>query len=230
MAILWLALIPKKKEMLWEFARDGKHYATERIKSHDHDFKTQSTGTVIPLWIYNIQKNTARILLNTSHDTSELNCKAIENWRVSEWKEQYSQATEIVILNDSWWSNAANSLLYKHELQLLSNRINQSIRVAHYPPYTSKYNPIEHKLFCHVHRSCEWTMFTSVEVVQQLMAKTTTKQWLVVNVDVDNNIYKSWRRIPKNLEKIVRKIPHRDKVLPQRNYVIHPDNDYEVIF
>lgn len=170
------------------------------------------------------------MLLNLSHDTSELNCKAIEMWRIKDGQEKYQHATEIVVLNDCWWSNGARSLLYKHHLQLLANKLNMSIRVAHYPPYTSKYNPIEHKMFCHVHRACEWVMFTSVEVVQQLMMNTKTEQWLNVSVDIDHTIYKTWKKVPKECEELVRSIPHRDSILPQRNYVIHPNKKYEVIF
>jgi hypothetical protein len=166
------------------------------------------------------------MLLNTSHDTSEFNCYAIEKWRIWVGKVQYPKAKEIVIFVDCWWSNARNSLLYKHYLQLLVNKLNINIRIAHYPPYTSKYNLIEHRMFCHVHRSCEWVMFTSLELVQQLMAKTKTKEWLTVSVEIDKNIYVVGRKIPKLFEQDVRNIAIRDEVLPQRNYVIKPNKNY----
>jgi hypothetical protein len=169
------------------------------------------------------------MILNTTHDTSELNCNGIKERWFTIWKETYPNATEIVVLNDCWGSNASNSLLYKHYLQRLSNEINMAIRITHYPPYTSKYNPIEHRMFCHVHKSCEWVMFTSLEVVKELVAKTRTKQWLQVNVSIDEWVYATKKKIPKWHEKEVRAIPHRDDVLPQRNYVIKPNKDYLLI-
>jgi hypothetical protein len=104
-----------------------------------------------------------------------------------------------------------------------------NIRIVHYPPYTSKYNPIEHKMFCHIHRSCEWTMFTSLEVVQKLIAKTYTKTWLWVDVWIDLWKYETKKKIPKEYEYLVRNIPHRDTLLPQWNYVIKPNKDYLLI-
>lgn len=215
--------------MLWEFARDWHYRSTERIVCNDHDFATQSTWKVIPMWIYDIQNNKGMMVLNTSHDTSEFNCKAVEKWWLSLWKELYPNAKEIVCFADSWWSNWSRSLLYKHYLQLLSNNLNMPIRITHYAPYTSKYNLIEHRMFCHVHRACEWVMFTDLDIVQQTMAQTTTEQWLTVMVDVDGTIYEIGKKIPKEFEQIVRDIPHRDKILPQWNYVIYPNKEYKVI-
>lgn len=220
----------KKKELLGEFTRGGTYLSTKRICGHDHDFATQSTGKLVPFGIYDIQANTGRMTLNLSHDTSELNCKAIENRWTQEGQQRYPHATEIVALNDCWWSNGYRSLLYKHELQLLANRMNMNIRIAHYPPCTSKYNPIEHKLFCHIHRACEWVMFTDVELVQQLMARAKTEQWLTVSVDIDHAVYQTGRKVPKKFEQSVRNIPHRDELLQQWNYVIKPNKNYQVIF
>ena len=169
------------------------------------------------------------MVLNTTHDTSEMNCNAIWLWWLQEWSIHYKDASEIVLLLDCGWSNASNSLLYKHYLQLLANKIGISIRITHYPPYTSKYNPIEHKMFCHVHRSCEWVMLTNVEIAQQLIAKTSTEQWLKVSVSIDSHVYETKKKIPKEHVQTVRNIPHRDGVLPQRNYVIKPSKEYHVI-
>ena len=221
--------IPKKKELLGNFTRSGTHYSTERISGSDHDFPSQATGKLIPFWIYDTRRNKWMMVLNTTHDTSEMNCNAIELRWTQEWSIHYKDASEIVLLLDCGWSNASNSLLYKHYLQLLANKIGISIRITHYPPYTSKYNPIEHKMFCHVHRSCEWVMLTNVEIAQQLIEKTSTEQWLKVSVSIDSHVYETKKKIPKEHVQTVRNIPHRDGVLPQRNYVIKPSKEYHVI-
>lgn len=212
--------------MIWEFTRWGTYYSDARIAGHDHDFADQAEGKVVPFGIYDIQQNKWTMILNMSHDTSELNCNAIKTRWLSHGKHQYPSATEIVILNDCWWSNGVRSLLYKYYLQCLSNEINMRIRIAHYPPYTSKYNPIEHRMFCHVHQSCEWAMFTSLEVVKELIAKTYTKTWLSVNVSIDRWTYETKKKIPKIYEQLVRNIPDRDALLPQRNYVVNPNKEY----
>lgn len=219
----------KKKELIGKFVRDGTYFATERIQWHDHDFPTLSDWKVIPFGIYDIQQNKGTMTLNMSHDTSELNCDAIGERRLTKWKQEYSTATEIVIFADCGWSNSYRSLLYKHYLQLLANKLNINIRITHYPPYTSKYNLIEHRMFCHVHRSCEWVMFTAIEIVQQLMAKTRTNEWLTIEVWINKTIYETWRKIPKEHEEKVRSIAHHDDILPNRNYVIKPNKEYQVI-
>ncbi len=90
----------KKKELIWKFARSWKYYSTERITSKDHDFPSESDSKVIPLWLYDIQKNKWLMILNTTHDTSELNCNAIETRRNEKWKKEYKEAKEIVIFAD----------------------------------------------------------------------------------------------------------------------------------
>jgi hypothetical protein len=215
--------------LLGNYARDWKCFSTERLVCDDHSFLDKKLGKVTPLGIYDIQQNTGSLYLSTSHDTSEFNCHWVEVRRLTEGKDHYPNAKEIVILADGGWSNSSRSWLYKHYLQLLANKLDIAIRIAHYPPYTSKYNPIEHKLFCHVHRACEWSMFTSLPVVQELMSKTHTSKWLSVSVWIDTNIYFTKKKIPKEYDETVRSIPHRDDVLPQRNYVIHPNKLYLVI-
>jgi hypothetical protein len=144
----------------------------------------------VPHWIYNIFKNYWYITLWISKDTSDFNCDCIEKRREEKWKYKYSNASSLLLLMDWWWSNSSRSYLVKDDLQKLTNKIWIPIKVAHYPHYTSKYNPIEHKLFCHVSRACEWVVFTSIEVVKTFMKNTKTKTWLKVDIRINNNEYK----------------------------------------
>jgi len=172
----------------------------------------------VPHWIYNIFKNYWYITLWISKDTSDFNCDCIEKRREEKWKYEYSNASSLLLLMDWWWSNSSRSYLVKDDLQKLTNKIWIPIRVAHYPPYTSKYNPIEHKLFCHVSRACEWVVFTSIEVVKTFMKNTKTKTWLKVDIRINNNEYKKWRTLnAKYKSNLIKKITF-DKENPRRNY------------
>lgn len=113
-------------------------------------------------------------------------------------------------------SNNSTHYIFKSDLKKLVNELNIEIRIAHYSPYTSKYNPIEHRLFPHVTRSCQGVIFTSVELVQQLMEKTHTKTGLSVVVNMLDKIYKTGRKVAdgfKNTMKII-----FDEYLPKWNY------------
>jgi len=177
----------------------------------------------VPHWIYDIVQNYGYITLWTSKDTSKLSCDAIEDWWNSNWKKEYINATDLLLLADWWWSNASNSYLFKRDLQELSNKIWINIRVAHYPPYTSKYNPIEHRLFCHMSRVSQWVVFSSIEVVKEIYLKTKTNTWLKVKVNINNNIYETWIKLDKKTKENIKSKIVFDKYLSKWNYTIIPE-------
>jgi hypothetical protein len=123
---------------------------------------------------------------------------------------------------DWWGSNSSRSNLVKDDLQKLANRIWIPIRIAHYPPYTSKYNPIEHRLFCHISRACEWVVFSSIKVVEKCMKNTKTSKWLRVDVRISTSKYKTWRKLDKKYIKNMKKNIQFDEQLPKRNYTLIP--------
>ena len=170
-------------------------YTKEEIKVLDHDFTSYADGVIIPHCIYDIQRNEGYVTIGTSKDTSEFACDAIKEWWNTVGKYLYSNATSILILADGGGSNSSRSYLFKLDLQNLSNEIGIEIRIAHYPPYTSKYNPIEHKMFCHVTRACEGVVFKNVEIVKELIGKTHTKVGLKVLVTIKNKIYETGRKV-----------------------------------
>ena len=141
----------------------------------DHDFTSYSEGFIVPHGIYDIQKNEGYITLGTSKDTSEFACECIKDWWNNVGKFDYPDAENILILADGGGSNSSRHYIFKYDLQSLVNEIGINIRVAHYPPYTSKYNPIEHRMFCHVTRACKGVVFESIEIVAELMKKTKTR-------------------------------------------------------
>jgi len=147
-----ISIDTKKKEKLGNFYRDGRLYTQGELHTYDHDFASFAEGVVIPHGIYDCKNNTAYINIGTSKDTGEFACDCLRNWWYNEGKIEYPDATSILILCDGGGSNSSRHYLFKEDLQKLVDEIGIEIRIAHYPPYCSKYNPIEHRLFPHVTR------------------------------------------------------------------------------
>jgi hypothetical protein len=213
----------KKKELIWNFYREGKVLCNKVIKTNDHDFESYAEGKIVPHGIYDVKDNSGYITLWTSKDTSELSCDSLYEWWDTRWKKEYINATSILLLMDWWGSNASNSYLFKNDIQNLVNKIRIPIRIAHYPPYTSKYNPIEHRLFCHINRTCEWVIFSDVEVVHETYLKTKTSTGLSVDVRVNNKTYETWRKLNKETKKSIKEKIKFDDKLSKWNYTIFPE-------
>ena len=161
-----ISMDTKKKEYLGNFYRAGHLYTTEELQVYDHDFNSQAEGIVIPHGIYDVQRNTGYIHLGTSHDTSEFACDCIRDWWYKQGHLDYPHATTILVLCDGGGSNSSRHYIFKQDLQALADELGIEIRIAHYPPYTSKYNPIEHRMFPHVTRACQGVVFKSIELVK----------------------------------------------------------------
>jgi hypothetical protein len=184
----------KKKEQIGNFYRDGKAYCLNATVVYDHDFKSFSEGVVIPHGVYDLKQNVGYITLGNSKDTSEFNCECIKDWWVNHGKSLYPFATSILLLVDGGGSNSSRHYIFKEDLQKLTDYIGVEIRVAHYPPYTSKYNPIEHRLFCHVSRACEGVVFSSIQIVKELVDKTSTSTGLKVFTTIKDKVFKTARK------------------------------------
>ena len=194
----------KKKEDLGNFYRDGQLYTREELQVYDHDFKSFAEGVVIPHGLYDVQRNIGYLHLGTSHDTSEFACDSFRYWWYTYGQRDYPQATSILVLCDGGGSNSARHYLFKQDLQALADEIGVEIRIAHYPPYCSKYNPIEHRLFPHVTRACQGVVFTGMKVVQELMAKTQTQTGLKVFVHVMDKVYRTGRKVAADFKENIR--------------------------
>jgi Rhodopirellula transposase DDE domain len=192
------------------------------VLTFDHDFASLAEGVVIPYGIYDLQYNHGYIVLGTSHDTSEFACDSIRQWWWNYGCLTYSHASSLLLLCDGGGSNSSRTYLFKAELEKVSQEIGIEIRVAHYPPYTSKYNPIEHRLFPHVTRACQGVIFSSVELVKELISKTTTKMGLEVEVTILDRVYETGRKVAANFKEQMQVI--FDDQLPQWNYRIPPGN------
>jgi hypothetical protein len=210
----------KKKEYIGNFYRPGHLYTTEVIETYDHDFNSFAEGVVIPHASYDLLHNQGYINIGTSHDTSEFACDSLRQWWYAQGQYDYPEATSILVLCDGGGSNNSRYYIFKQDLQQLANEIGIEIRIAHYPPFCSKYNPIEHRLFPHVTRACQGVIFKNVEIIKDLMARTKTKQGLSVTVNVFDKVYLTGR---KAAESFIKNMPIVfDDFLPHWNYVAIP--------
>jgi len=214
----------KKKEDLGNFYRDGQLYTREELHTYDHDFNSFAEGIVIPHGLYDVRRNIGYLHLGTSHDTSEFACDSFRYWWYTYGQKDYPQALSILVLCDGGGSNRARHYLLKQDLQELADEIGVEIRIAHYPPYCSKYNPIEHRLFPHVTRACQGVVFTSVALVKELMEKTHTKIGLKAFVHIIDKVYQTGRKVAADFKETMRIV--FDEFLPRWNYRAIPLAQY----
>ena len=215
-----ISIDTKKKEYLGNFYRDGRLYTRQTVETYDHDFNSASGGIIIPYGIYDLQTNKGYITIGTSKDTAEFACDCIRWWWRQYGQNIYQNSTSILILCDGGGSNNSRHYLFKEQLQKLADEIGIEIRVAHYPPYTSKYNPIEHRLFPHITRACQGVIFESLELVKELIQKTKTKTGLTVAVNTINKVYKTGKKVSTDFKDNMKIV--FDDYLPRWNYCAKP--------
>lgn len=206
--------------MIGNFFRNGKLYTQERVHVSDHDFRSSADGIAIPHGLYDMYRNIGYITIGTSRDTSEFACACIRQWWSTYGCLDYPDATEILLLCDCGGSNNARYYIFKQDLQELADELGIAIRIAHYPPYTSKYNPIEHRLFPHVTRACQGVVFSNIEIVKTFISKTKTKMGLLVFTSVLDKVFETGRKVADNFKENMR--IQFDNYLPQWNYTAIP--------
>jgi transposase len=185
----------KKKELIGNLSRNGKIYTTETIEVYDHDFPSLAEGVAVPHTIYDTVQNKAYVTIGTSRDTSEFACDSIRQWWNNHGKLIYLAATSILMLMDGGGSNSSRHYIFKQDLQALADELGIEIRVAHYPPYTSKWNPVEHRVFPHITRAMQGIVLTSHELTKELIETTTTKAGLSVVAYILNKVYLTKRKV-----------------------------------
>jgi hypothetical protein len=161
---------------------------------YDHSFPSYATGVVIPHGLYDKRYNTAYLTIGTSKDTSEFACDNIEYWWEHAIHLRYPQAKKLILRCDGGGSNSSRSHLMKQDFQQLTNRLKLPIHIQHYPPYCSKYNKIEHRVFPHLTRKWKGVIFTDYDIVVELAEQTTTRTGLSVIVRKNTAEYKTGRQ------------------------------------
>lgn len=216
-----LSIDTKKKELLGQFERRGQAWSDGRLRAWDHDFPSSSWGKVIPYGVYDVAANEALVYLAQGADTGELACDAIRRWwhRLGKWR--YDATSPVLLLADCGGSNGYRVPLFRQQLHALSQLLGRTFRVCHLPPYCSKYNPIDHRLFCHLSRSLDAVQLTGIDVISNAFQHTTTRTGLRVACEIARKRYP--RGIKATPDFLAHEPTQRDATLPAYNYKFSPN-------
>jgi hypothetical protein len=214
------SLDTKAKEHLGQLFRKGRVWTQQAFRAFDHDFPSWATGVIIPHGIYDLARNRGHINIGLSHDTSRFACDSFRWYWNRIGQRCYPEATSILLLCDCGGSNSAAQYLFKKDLQDLVNDLGIEIRVAHYPSYCSKFNPIERRFFPHVARACQGMLFDTIDTVVRLMRKASTTTGLQTTVNVIRRVYETGRKVANNFKATMPIL--FDDLRPKWNYVARP--------
>ena len=219
-----ISIDTKKKEMLGNFKREGKAFSNGQPKAYDHDFATFSDGQIVPHGIYDVTRNVGYMTLGVSHDTSKFVCDNIARVWENHLKWQYPDAHTLVILCDGGGSNSSAHRIVKQDFMNLANKLGIRLLIVHYPPYCSKFNPIEHRLFSQITRSWRGAPLMSLQNAADRAAMTTTKKGLKVHVHINSKNYDIKRPIKESYQKrLARQVVFAPE-LGKWNYLVKPAN------
>jgi len=211
----------KKKELVGNFKNDGKEWKPKGKPDEVeiYDFPSQSVGKAIPYGIYDIGKNLGWVSVGIDHDTSTFAVESIRRWWYSMGQQIYPDAVKLLVTADGGGSNGSRVRLWKIEIQKFANETNMEISICHFPPGTSKWNKIEHRLFSHITQNWRGKPLISHEVIVNLIANTTTRTGLKVKCELDTNKYQKGTKISdKQFAKVNIK---REEFHGEWNYVIY---------
>ncbi len=214
----------KKKELVGDFKNNGKEYRPqgdpEKVRVYDFMIKGEDHGRVTPYGVYDLNNNTGWVNLGTDSDTSAFAVESIRRWYYTMGQQVYPDAKELLITADGGGSNGSRVKLWKVELQKFANETGLSISVCHFPPGTSKWNKIEHRLFSYISLNWRGKPLVSHEVIINLIASTTTAKGLKVNCELDKNKYPKGIKVTDDEMKKINII--RNDFHGEWNYTITP--------
>lgn len=212
----------KKKELVGEFKNGGREWRPQGMaeKVKVHDFMEPELGRAVPYGVYDLATNSGWVSVGIDNDTSSFAVETIRRWWQSMGSERYPTAERLLITADGGGSNGARVRLWKVELQNLADELGIPISVSHFPPGTSKWNKIEHRLFSFISQNWRGKPLISHEVIVNLIASTTTRSGLTVRAELDTATYPAGRKVS---DKEVAEIElHRDSFHGEWNYTISP--------
>jgi hypothetical protein len=209
----------KKKELIGQFKNPGQTWRQEADTVNDHDFPGDATGRAAPYGVYDPERNEGHVCVTTSRDTPDLAADAIQDW----WglnQPHYPTAKRLMIEADSGGSNAACSRRYKKRLQEFADQSGLEVTLCHYPPGTSKWNPIEHRLFSQISATWSGYVLSTLLIVLGFIRRTTTTTGLKVTATHFDRTYPTGLKVSK-AEFTALQLTRHD-VCPQWNYTIRP--------
>ena len=211
----------KKKELIGNFKNNGATWQRDAVLVNDHDFPSDARGKAVPYGIYDTQKNKGAIFLGTSRDTPSFAVDSIESWWKTEGKKQYPNSKKLLILADSGGSNSSRSRVWKYKIQKkLCNQFGLSVSVSHYPPGSSKWNPIEHRLFSEISKNWAGRPLESYATILKYIRTTQTKFGLKVKAHFVRKKYETGERVTDKLMSTLSIKKHES--LPKWNYTLKP--------
>jgi len=218
-----ISIDAKKKELIGNFKNNGQewHSKDNPTEVNVYDFPSDADGKITPYGIYDISNNLGWVNVGITKDTSEFAVQSIRNWWYKMGKELHKDSTELLINADGGGSNGSRVRLWKKELQKLSTEIGLKITVCHFPPGTSKWNKIEHRLFSYISQNWRGKPLVSYEVAVNLIASTTTTKGLKVKCELDTNSYETGIKISDAEFKKINII--KDEFHGNWNYMISPN-------
>jgi hypothetical protein len=209
----------KKKELIGPFKNPGQTWCQEAAKVNDHDFPGDAQGRAAPYGVYDPERNEGHVCVTMSRDTADLAVDALQDW----WRlkqPHYPQAKRLLIEADSGGSNGSRSRRYKKRLQEFADESGLEVTVCHYPPGTSKWNPIEHRLFSQIAATWAGYVLSTLLVLLGFIRRTTTTTGLKVTATYFDRTYPIGLKVSKAEFKTLQLTRH--DVCPQWNYTIRP--------
>jgi DNA-binding phage protein len=217
----------KKKELVGDFQNGGREW---RPTSHPepvrvHDFIDKELGKAIPYGVYDVGANAGWVSVGTDHDTAAFAVHSVWQWWEQMGKPSYPEATELMITADGGGSNGSRCRLWKTELQRFADATGLQVTVCHFPPGTSKWNKIEHRMFCHITQNWRGRPLVSLEAIVNLIGSTTTSQGLQIRAGLDTNAYPTGIQVSDEELASVQRLPapfHGDwnyTILPRESHI-----------
>lgn len=212
----------KKKEVIGNLKNNGREWGAKKkpVEVKVYDFVDEELGKAVPYGVYDIAKNEGWVNVGISSDTAEFAVNSIRTWWHEMGKDLYSHAKRLMITADGGGSNSSRSKLWKTELQKFATETGLEISVCHFPPGTSKWNKIEHRLFSYISKNWRAKPLTSIEVVVNLIANTTTDKGLKVKAKADRNQYLKGIKISE--EELAKVNIKKNEFRGEWNYIIFP--------
>lgn len=215
----------KKKELVGDFANKGREWQPKGtpVEVRVHDFMDKDLGKAIPYGVYDLAQNNAWVNVGTDHDTADFAVQSITEWWKRMGKRTYPLANEILITADGGGSNSSRSRLWKVALQGLADKTGMAITVCHFPPGTSKWNKVEHRLFCHITENWRGRPLVDHETVVQSIGSVRTTSGLFVKARLDTREYPTGIKVTD--EDMRELLLDRHEFHGEWNYTIHPRID-----
>ncbi|MBI3470347.1 MAG: ISAzo13 family transposase [Candidatus Solibacter usitatus] len=212
----------KKKELVGDFKNSGQDWRPKgkAAQVRVHDFVIPELGRAAPYGVYDLALNTGWVSVGVDHDTASFAVETIRRWWHAMGKEKYPQAKRLLITADGGGSNGSRLRLWKLELQMLADETGLAIAVSHFPPGTSKWNKIEHRLFSFISKNWRGQPLTSLKVIVSLIAGTTTRKGLRVHAEIDDGSYPAGIKVPD--AEMAQINLRRDRFHGEWNYEIRP--------